>query len=268
MVLPQTVLRAATSGPALVELKNGDSYSGTLAAVDNLMNIRLEDALFIPSTENKFEKLKECTIRGQFVKFIRFPDDILERLATSQEAAESFGGSSGSRWKGSKGSGKGKGPEASKTLIVPANMIGAIIGRAGETIKRFFIDSGARIEVAKDNLDTFDERAIFISGTSEAVEKAADMILSFVKERSSGREKQRQANATARSGRGRGHGEQKDRGARSGGKAQAKGISLSAHGGADVGDRAVSSSSPQDLSHQRAMPATRPPLLDGELIGL
>eukprot|EP00913_Durusdinium_trenchii_P009366 g8802.t1 len=81
MVLPQAVLRSASHGPALVELKNGDSYSGTLVAVDNFMNIRLEDAVFTPRLEQKFEHMKECTIRGQFVKFIRFPDNILDRHA-------------------------------------------------------------------------------------------------------------------------------------------------------------------------------------------
>ena len=91
-----------------MELKNGDSYSGTLVAVDNFMNIRLEvgplqelemcqDAIFTPRLEHKFEHMQECTIRGQFaavsalflepslgseVKFIRFPDDILDRRCT------------------------------------------------------------------------------------------------------------------------------------------------------------------------------------------
>eukprot|EP00429_Kryptoperidinium_foliaceum_P103343 CAMPEP_0176247736 /NCGR_PEP_ID=MMETSP0121_2-20121125/33107_1 /TAXON_ID=160619 /ORGANISM="Kryptoperidinium foliaceum, Strain CCMP 1326" /LENGTH=95 /DNA_ID=CAMNT_0017587397 /DNA_START=66 /DNA_END=349 /DNA_ORIENTATION=+ len=95
MVLPQTVLRSAAQGPALVELKNGDSYSGTLAAVDNVMNIRLEDVVFTPRSEYRFERLKECTIRGQFVKFIRFPDDILERVVAEEAAARARSGGGG-----------------------------------------------------------------------------------------------------------------------------------------------------------------------------
>merc|ERR1719454_2421755 len=101
MVLPQEVLRFAANGPALVELKNGDSCSGTLAAVDNLMNIRLEDAIFTPRGESRFERLKECTIRGQFVKFVRFPDDLLERIAAQEvpaAATASTTASTGGRW--------------------------------------------------------------------------------------------------------------------------------------------------------------------------
>ncbi|OLP92659.1 U6 snRNA-associated Sm-like protein LSm4 [Symbiodinium microadriaticum] len=112
MVLPQAVLRSASHGPVLVELKNGDSYSGTLVAVDNSMNIRMEDAILTPHTEHKFERMKECTIRGQFVKFIRFPDDILDRVLATQDAALS-----GSR-KGRGKDGRGRSDEANKMLSV------------------------------------------------------------------------------------------------------------------------------------------------------
>ncbi|CAE8642674.1 unnamed protein product [Polarella glacialis] len=200
MVLPQAVLRAAVRGPALVELKNGDSYSGTLAAVDNLMNIRLEDAVFTPRSEHKFERLKECTIRGQFVKFVRFPDDILDRLTVRQEASSS----SASRWKGrGKASGKGV-PENGRTVTVPASMIGAIIGRGGDTIKRISTDSGARIEVSKDQLETFDDRAIFLSGSIECVERAADMIAAFVRDRAGGGRSRQQPHPQDRQGSGKG----------------------------------------------------------------
>merc|ERR1719281_1109755 len=104
MVLPQGVLRAALRGPVLVELKNGDSYSGTLAGIDHLMNLRLEDAVFTSRSEYRFEKLKECMIRGQFVKFIRFPDEILERCVAQEMAAmNSEGRSKGRRERGKKG---------------------------------------------------------------------------------------------------------------------------------------------------------------------
>ncbi|CAL1141988.1 unnamed protein product [Cladocopium goreaui] len=186
MVLPQAVLRSASQGPALVELKNGDSYTGTLVAVDNFMNIRLEDAVFTPRTEHKFEHMKECTIRGQFVKFIRFPDNILDRVLATQEAAL-----------GRKGRGKeGKGPkpdDVNKMLSVPSSLIGAIIGRGGETIKRFCTESGARIEVSKDQIDTAQERVIFLSGSAEHVDRAEAMISDFVANRARGSGKGNQA---------------------------------------------------------------------------
>ena len=41
--------------PALVELKNGDSYTGTLVAVDNFMNIRLEASGCLNVSQNNGE---------------------------------------------------------------------------------------------------------------------------------------------------------------------------------------------------------------------
>jgi len=193
MVLPQAVLRAATNGPTLVELKNGDSYSGTLAAVDNLMNIRLEDTIFTPRGAQHFERLKECTIRGQFVKFVRFPDDILDFVAEQQEAARAAAalGAASSRWRGrgGKAGGRGRGRAeggagASQSMQVPAALVGAIIGRGGETIKRFSEESGARIEVAKDAPEAAKERSIHLSGSPECIERARDLIAALVQERS------------------------------------------------------------------------------------
>uniref|UniRef100_A0A7S4R6Q8 U6 snRNA-associated Sm-like protein LSm4 n=1 Tax=Alexandrium monilatum TaxID=311494 RepID=A0A7S4R6Q8_9DINO len=192
MVLPQAVLRSATHGPTLVELKNGDSYSGTLAAVDNLMNIRLEDTIFTPRGSERFERLKECTIRGQFVKFVRFPDNILDFIEEQQEAARAAAALSGKRGRGGgKGGGKGRGRPggagaagATQSIMVPASLVGAIIGRGGETIKRFSEESGARIEVAKDAPEAARERSIHLSGPSECIERAQSLIASLVQERS------------------------------------------------------------------------------------
>mmetsp|Transcript_22907 Transcript_22907/g.58563 ORF Transcript_22907/g.58563 Transcript_22907/m.58563 type:complete len:216 (-) Transcript_22907:114-761(-) len=182
MVLPQAVLKAASGGPTLVELKNGDSYSGTLAAVDNMMNIRLEEVVFTPRSEYRFEKLKECTIRGQFVKFIRFPDDLLGRVVAEEAATSRRGGGRGGG-RGGRGA-QGSGP--SIRLAVPSNLVGAVIGKGGETIKRLSLETGARIEVAKDAPPTAPERNIFLSGPADAVEKAKGLIESMVRDRSSG----------------------------------------------------------------------------------
>eukprot|EP00930_Biecheleria_cincta_P012810 TRINITY_DN11731_c0_g1_i1.p1 TRINITY_DN11731_c0_g1~~TRINITY_DN11731_c0_g1_i1.p1 ORF type:complete len:259 (+),score=45.37 TRINITY_DN11731_c0_g1_i1:110-778(+) len=176
-----------------------------MAAVDNLMNIRLEEVTFSSHAENKFEKLKECTIRGNYVKFVRFPDDILDRLASRQDAAISSSGS-GRKGRGKEGKGTVKPGEVSKTVTVPAVMIGAIIGRSGETIKRFCVESGARIEVIKeqlDNSDQRDQRTIFLSGSQECVDKAASLIQSLVRDRASGR-KHRDSNSGG-SGKGAAH---------------------------------------------------------------
>lgn len=189
MVLPQAVLKAATRGPVLVELKNGDSYSGALAAVDNLMNIRLEDAIHTPRLEYRFERLKECTIRGQFVKFIRFPDDLLETVAAREAAIAAAKGSGKGRGRG-KGRGKSDFNIATARVSVPASLVGAIIGRGGDTIRQLSTDSGARIEVSKEatpGAGSPSERWISLSGSAESVEKAKEMIEALVKERTGNR---------------------------------------------------------------------------------
>lgn len=228
MVLPQAVLRAATHGPALVELKNGDSYSGTLAAVDNLMNIRLENTVFTPLGSQRFERLKECTIRGQFVKFVRFPDNVLDSLAAQQEAAQAVA-AAGARWKGRGGrsgggrsGGRGHSVDdslvgATQSIAVPAALVGAIIGRGGETIKRFSDESGARIAVDKDVVDASDERNIYLSGSLQCIEHARELISALVRERSgprghSGRSGNRRVPSQRFSGQGSGSSSTRGRG--------------------------------------------------------
>eukprot|EP00927_Polykrikos_kofoidii_P075405 TRINITY_DN71582_c0_g1_i1.p1 TRINITY_DN71582_c0_g1~~TRINITY_DN71582_c0_g1_i1.p1 ORF type:complete len:239 (+),score=32.15 TRINITY_DN71582_c0_g1_i1:183-899(+) len=190
MVLPSVVLRAVLNGPALVELKNGDSYSGTLVAVDNLMNVRLEDALYTPRDEERFLRLKECILRGKYVKFIRFADDILDNPSLQPEPAFGYD-SKGYKGRGKGGKSKGKGEVPGPTrMTVPSLLVGAIIGRGGDTIRRFCLESGARIEVSKASPEESsspsaeDERAIFLSGSPECVERARALINALVQERS------------------------------------------------------------------------------------
>lgn len=188
MVLPQGVLRGATNRPVLVELKNGDSYSGTLVASDNLMNLRMENVQFTPHSEYKFERLAECLIRGQFVKFVRFPDSIIGEVMAEEALAESGKG----RGKG-RGKGKDKGdsqPWSPPTVLtVPAPLVGTLIGKGGETIKKITMESGAHIKVAKDQASTegssssAEERNVYLSGPPEAVERAKSLIQKLVQEK-------------------------------------------------------------------------------------
>jgi len=52
--------------------------------------------------------------------------------------------------------------------------VGMLIGKGGETIKNISRDSGARIEVSKDDKDT--DRSVTLSGSEESIKKASDMI--------------------------------------------------------------------------------------------
>jgi len=73
------------------------------------------------------------------------------------------------------GGGGGGGSGASETLQCPANRVGLIIGRGGETIKRLQADSGAHIQIDQ-NMPHGEPRVITVTGGEDAVKRAADMI--------------------------------------------------------------------------------------------
>ena len=117
MVLPLTLLRAAPNHPILVELKSGEAYSGVLAECDGWMNIRLRDAVLTSKDGNRFWRVPDCYIRGNNVKFIRVPEEVVDVAAKAEnipsavsmhEAHRSFVRPPGS----GKGKGKGKGMPA------------------------------------------------------------------------------------------------------------------------------------------------------------
>ncbi|KAJ1608938.1 hypothetical protein OIY81_970 [Cryptosporidium canis] len=59
----------------MVELKNGETYSGILTGVDGFMNLVLNNVICGSRGGNDFFKVLECYIRGNNIKFIRISDD-------------------------------------------------------------------------------------------------------------------------------------------------------------------------------------------------
>eukprot|EP01071_Lankesteria_metandrocarpae_P007639 Lankesteria_metandrocarpae@DN4737_c0_g2_i1.p4 len=88
MVLPLSVLKAAESQPAMVELKNGETYSGMLAECDRFMNLHLRDVVCTSGDAEKFWKLSDCYIRGNHLKYLRLPEEVAE-LAEEQTSRRS-----------------------------------------------------------------------------------------------------------------------------------------------------------------------------------
>ncbi|CAF3220301.1 unnamed protein product [Rotaria socialis] len=76
-MLPLTLLRTAVYHPMLVELKNGETYNGNLMSCDNFMNIHLRDVICTSRDGDRFWKIPECYIRGNTIKYLRLPEDIL-----------------------------------------------------------------------------------------------------------------------------------------------------------------------------------------------
>ena len=61
-------------------------------------------------------------------------------------------------------------------LFVPCSVIGAIIGKGGETIKKLQQDSGARIQFRPEETDGSPHRMCNISGSRDQISAAMDMM--------------------------------------------------------------------------------------------
>ena len=87
----------------LIELKNGDTYNGRLVSVNVYMNICLKDVictskastqklkpncqflyLFVQDGD-RFWKMPECYIRGNSIKYLRIPDEVLDLVAEEEQ---------------------------------------------------------------------------------------------------------------------------------------------------------------------------------------
>ncbi|KAH8064314.1 U6 snRNA binding protein [Aureococcus anophagefferens] len=83
-MLPLSLLTTAKGQPMLIELKNGDTYNGRLVSADTWMNVNLEEVICTSRDGDRFWKLKECYIRGNSIKYLRIPDEIID-LAQEEE---------------------------------------------------------------------------------------------------------------------------------------------------------------------------------------
>ena len=79
-MLPLSVLQTAKNQPMLVELKNGDTYNGHLVNCDNFMNINLRDVIKTSRDGDEFFSLKSCYIRGNQIKYLRIPEDVIDMV--------------------------------------------------------------------------------------------------------------------------------------------------------------------------------------------
>eukprot|EP00168_Porphyra_purpurea_P004073 TRINITY_DN1473_c0_g1_i3.p1 TRINITY_DN1473_c0_g1~~TRINITY_DN1473_c0_g1_i3.p1 ORF type:complete len:580 (+),score=98.37 TRINITY_DN1473_c0_g1_i3:1130-2869(+) len=83
----------------------------------------------------------------------------------------------------------GAGSSDVKTIYVPANCVGMLIGRGGDTIRELQARSGASIRVlpSRDAASRTMDRPIFITGTPQAIEAARVIIMDVVRACASGR---------------------------------------------------------------------------------
>mmetsp|Transcript_100674 Transcript_100674/g.259978 ORF Transcript_100674/g.259978 Transcript_100674/m.259978 type:complete len:139 (-) Transcript_100674:204-620(-) len=108
-VLPMSLLRTAQNQPMMVELKNGETYSGVLASCDGFMNLHMRDIVCTSRDGERFWKIPECYVRGNSIKYLRLPDEVIdlvkdEPTGTRKERLQAKGRGRGR----GKGAGKGK----------------------------------------------------------------------------------------------------------------------------------------------------------------
>ncbi|KAG0082653.1 RNA processing protein [Podila epicladia] len=84
----------------LVELKNGETFNGHLVNCDNWMNLTLREVIQTSSDGDRFWRLTECYIRGNTIKYLRVPDEIIDLV---KEDAAKQRAQSGGRQRGGGG---------------------------------------------------------------------------------------------------------------------------------------------------------------------
>eukprot|EP01067_Filipodium_phascolosomae_P007697 Filipodium_phascolosomae@DN6267_c0_g1_i1.p1 len=117
MVLPLSLLKAAQNQPMLVELKNGETYSGVLTGCDLFMNLHMREIVCTSRDGDRFWKIQECYIRGNNIKYLRIPEEVIDMVkeepkqitGTSKIQRSTRGG------RGGRGRGRGRGRGASTT---------------------------------------------------------------------------------------------------------------------------------------------------------
>ncbi|KAI9042883.1 pentatricopeptide repeat protein [Aspergillus affinis] len=83
-MLPLGLLTAAQGHPMLVELKNGETLNGHLANCDNWMNLILKEVVQTSPEGDRFFRLPEVYIRGNNIKYLRIPEEIVEVVKEQQ----------------------------------------------------------------------------------------------------------------------------------------------------------------------------------------
>ncbi|KAF9953588.1 RNA processing protein [Mortierella alpina] len=89
--------KADVQGVDLVELKNGETFNGHLVNCDNWMNLTLREVIQTSSDGDRFWRLTECYIRGNTIKYLRVPDEIIDMVKEDAAKQRAAGGRNNNR---------------------------------------------------------------------------------------------------------------------------------------------------------------------------
>ncbi|KAL8791919.1 MAG: hypothetical protein Q9195_005495 [Heterodermia aff. obscurata] len=87
-MLPLGLLNAAQGSPMLVELKNGETLNGHLVNCDTWMNLTLKEVVQTSPDGDKFFRLPEVYVRGNNIKYLRVPDEIVDLVKDQQQQSQ------------------------------------------------------------------------------------------------------------------------------------------------------------------------------------
>ncbi|KAI6715720.1 hypothetical protein PZA11_001959 [Diplocarpon coronariae] len=90
-MLPLGLLTAAQGHPMLVELKNGETLNGHLVNCDTWMNLTLKEVVQTSPDGDKFFRLPEVYVKGNNIKYLRVPDEIIDLVKEQQQRDQSSG---------------------------------------------------------------------------------------------------------------------------------------------------------------------------------
>lgn len=73
-----SLLAAGTGTSVLVEVKSGETYNGVLERADYYMNLHLKDVICTSADGQTFQRMTDCYVRGNSLKYLRFPTTTYE----------------------------------------------------------------------------------------------------------------------------------------------------------------------------------------------
>ncbi|AEO66883.1 uncharacterized protein THITE_2115403 [Thermothielavioides terrestris NRRL 8126] len=99
-MLPLGLLNAAQGHPMLVELKNGETLNGHLVLCDTWMNLTLREVVQTSPEGDRFMRLPEVYVKGNNIKYLRVPDEIIDIVKEQQSQQSGYRGGRGGQGRG------------------------------------------------------------------------------------------------------------------------------------------------------------------------
>jgi len=93
----------------LVELKDGETPNGHLVSCDTWMNLVLREVVQTSPEGDRFFKLPEVYVRGNNIKYLRVPDEIVDTVKEQQQRDQANRSSRGGGSQQSRGDHQGRG---------------------------------------------------------------------------------------------------------------------------------------------------------------